>query len=414
MTDAAARIQRAYLTITLLSTLAASFIWGVNTLFLLDAGLSNAQAFGANAFFTVGQVVFEVPTGVVADTWGRRASFLLGVATLFVATLLYLVMWQIEAPFWGWALSSIVIGLGFTFFSGAVEAWLVDALDEGGFTGDLESVFGRGQTVTGAAMLTGSVVGGLVAQLTNLGVPYVLRAVVLAVTFAVAWRVMHDIGFEAEGSEGIITEVRTLARASIDVGWRQPAIRWLMLAAPITSGVGIYAFYALQPYLLELYGDPEAFAVAGIAAAIVAGAQMIGGLAVPFLRRRFARRTHALLLATAVSTAALLLIGLTGEFWVAIGLLTIWAMTFAAAGPMRQAFVNGLIPSRQRATVLSFDALMGSAGGVASQPALGRVADVQGYSASYAVAAAVQVFALPFVYLARRADAPSDPIAERA
>ncbi len=414
MTDAAARIQRAYLTITLLSTLAASFIWGVNTLFLLDAGLSNAQAFGANAFFTVGQVVFEVPTGVVADTWGRRASFLLGVATLFVATLLYLVMWQIEAPFWGWALSSIVIGLGFTFFSGAVEAWLVDALDEGGFTGDLESVFGRGQTVTGAAMLTGSVVGGLVAQLTNLGVPYVLRAVVLAVTFAVAWRVMHDIGFEAEGSEGIITEVRTLARASIDVGWRQPAIRWLMLAAPITSGVGIYAFYALQPYLLELYGDPEAFAVAGIAAAIVAGAQMIGGLAVPFLRRRFARRTHALLLATAVSTAALLLIGLTGEFWVAIVLLTIWAMTFAAAGPMRQAFVNGLIPSRQRATVLSFDALMGSAGGVASQPALGRVADVQGYSASYAVAAAVQVFALPFVYLARRADAPSDPIAERA
>lgn len=414
MTDGAARIQRAYLTITLLSTLAASFIWGVNTLFLLDAGLSNAQAFGANAFFTVGQVVFEVPTGVVADTWGRRASFLLGVATLFVATLLYLVMWQIEAPFWGWAVSSMVIGLGFTFFSGAVEAWLVDALDENGFAGDLESVFGRGQTVTGAAMLVGSVAGGVTAQITNLGVPYALRAAMLALTFGVAWRLMHDIGFVPRRGDGAVSEVRALARASVDVGWRQPAIRWLMLAAPITSGVGIYAFYALQPYLLELYGDPEAFAIAGIAAAVVAGAQMVGGLAVPFLRRRFARRTHALLLAASVGTVVLLLIGLTDRFWVAIVLLTIWAMTFAAAGPMRQAFINGLIPSRQRATVLSFDALMGSAGGVASQPALGRVADVQGYSASYAVAAAVQVLALPFVYLARRADASSDPIIDRA
>ena len=62
--------------------MAASFIWGINTIFLLDAGLSNFQAFLANAFFTAGQVIFEVPTGVVADTWGRRASYLLGAALM--------------------------------------------------------------------------------------------------------------------------------------------------------------------------------------------------------------------------------------------------------------------------------------------------------------------------------------------
>src|SRR3990170_2301769 len=99
MTDDARKVQRIYLLLTLLSTLAASLIWGVNTLFLLDAGLSNAQAFGANAFFTVGQVLFEVPTGVLADTWGRRTSFLLGAGTLLVSTLLYLLMWQARAPF---------------------------------------------------------------------------------------------------------------------------------------------------------------------------------------------------------------------------------------------------------------------------------------------------------------------------
>src|SRR5688572_20505035 len=117
----AKQVQRTYLLLTLLSTLAASFIWGINTLFLLDAGLNNAEAFAANAFFTAGMVVFEVPTGVLADTRGRRASYLLGAATLLLSTLLYLVMWQAEAPLWGWAIASALLGLGFTFFSGATE-----------------------------------------------------------------------------------------------------------------------------------------------------------------------------------------------------------------------------------------------------------------------------------------------------
>jgi MFS family permease len=89
-------IQAAYLYLIFGNTLAASFIWGINTLFLLDAGLSNFQAFLANGFFTLGMVVFEVPTGVVADTFGRRISYLLGALTLSVSTLLYLLMWQIH------------------------------------------------------------------------------------------------------------------------------------------------------------------------------------------------------------------------------------------------------------------------------------------------------------------------------
>src|SRR5687768_15820600 len=91
---AARTVERTYLVLILLTTLAASFIWGINTLFLLDAGLTNAEAFAANAFFSVGQVLFEVPTGVVADTRGRRTSFMLGAGTLLTATLVYLVMWN--------------------------------------------------------------------------------------------------------------------------------------------------------------------------------------------------------------------------------------------------------------------------------------------------------------------------------
>src|SRR6185436_1720465 len=149
MNKTSRKVQRTYLTLLLLSTLAASLIWGVNTLFLLDAGLNNTQAFAANAFFTAGQVLFEIPTGVLADTWGRRRSYLLGAGTLLLSTLLYLFMWQSKAPLLGWAVASVLIGLGFTFFSGATEAWLVDALNASGYKGTLESVFARGQIVSG-------------------------------------------------------------------------------------------------------------------------------------------------------------------------------------------------------------------------------------------------------------------------
>ncbi|MGH2532892.1 MAG: hypothetical protein ACRDJW_11390 [Thermomicrobiales bacterium] len=121
MPTTAEHILKTYVTLTFLSTVASSFIWGINTLFLLDAGLSITEAFAANAFFTVGQVLFEVPTGVVADTAGRRTSYILGTATLFASTSLYLLMWQVEGPFWAWAMISMLLGLGFTFFSGATE-----------------------------------------------------------------------------------------------------------------------------------------------------------------------------------------------------------------------------------------------------------------------------------------------------
>jgi MFS family permease len=223
-------------------------------------------------------VIFEVPTGVVADTRGRRTSYLLGAATLLLSTLLYLAMWRAQAPLWGWAIASILLGLGFTFFSGATEAWLVDALAFSGFDGNLESVLARGQIIGGAAMLTGSVAGGFVAQVTNLGVPYVLRSVLLGLTLAAAFFWMKDLGFSPDRSKRPMEEVRRVLRASLDNGWRNPPVRWLMLAALCAGGVDIFAFYALQPYLLELYGDPRAFGIAGLAAAIVAGTEMIAGL----------------------------------------------------------------------------------------------------------------------------------------
>jgi len=401
-------VIRTYITLALFNTLAASLIWGINTLFLLDAGLNIVEAFAANAFFTAGMVLFEIPTGVLADTKGRRLSYLIGTLTLAVTTLLYLVLDIVHAPFLYWAIVSLFLGLGFTFFSGATDAWLVDALKATKYKGQLDAVFGKAQVATGIAMLVGSVAGGLIAQVSNLGVPYLVRVLLLVATFVVAFIYMKDLGFTPEKQATYVKSVKSIFASSFKYGFGQPAVRWVILAAPFISGVSVYIFYALQPYLLQLYGDSTAYWIAGLAAAVVAGAQIAGGLLVPFFRRLFTRRSAWLLTGTFASALLLISLTLVPNFYFAIGMVVLWGLIGASVMPVRQAYLNDLIPSKQRATVLSFDSLLGSSGGVVSQPLLGKAADVYGYGQSFVIAGIVQLGALPFLFLANRRREPAD------
>lgn len=406
------RIRNIYLVLSLFVWLPTSLIVGVNTLFLLDGGLNNVEAFAANAIYTLGLVLFEIPTGMVADTWGRRTSYLLGAAVQLVGNLLYVWMWYVKGPFWGWGMASLLLGCGYTFFSGALEAWLVDALKHAGYDDDLDPIFARNQIVNGAAMLVGTIAGGVIAQVAMLGTPYLVRGGLQLVSFIVAFTMMKDIGFTPERGHGFVKQVKALAGAGWTYGVKNRPVRWVMLAAPFYMGTGIYGFYAAQPYLLDLFGDREAIGVAGIAAAGIAGTQVAGGFAVPYIRRLFSHRTHILITCAALTVASLVLMGLIQRFAAVVALLVLWAVTFAANMPVRQAYINSLIPSRERATVLSFDSMVNSTGGVAFQPILGRVADTTGYAASYVVSGVIAFFGLPFLLLARRENVSADLIAK--
>jgi hypothetical protein len=125
-----------------------------------------------------------------------------------------------------------------------------------GFDGRLEPVLARGQAISGGGMLVGSVGGGYLAQAAGLGAPFVARAV----TFGAALVLMRDVGFVPKRDAHLVAGVRRIAANSIEYGWRVPSVRYIMLAAPFTGGVAVYVFYALQPHLLNLYGDPKAYA----------------------------------------------------------------------------------------------------------------------------------------------------------
>src|SRR2546422_10640053 len=194
------RIIRTYLAISFLFNLAMSLIWGDDTLFQLGAGRNIFQVMLTNAAFTLGSMVFEIPTGVVADTVGRRISLLLCLATLFVTTLLYVTTaWQ-GWGFWAFCATSVFLGLGYTFYTGAVDAWLVDALKATGYTQPLEPIFARSLMLFGAGMLLGTIGGGLLGQV-HLYIPYLVRAAVVVPLFALPGFAMPELGYTPRALE---------------------------------------------------------------------------------------------------------------------------------------------------------------------------------------------------------------------
>jgi len=112
----ARRLVRRYYAYVDIYTLAASVIWGVNTLLLLDAGLSVAEIFLANAAFSVGTVLFEIPTGPAADTPGR-VSFLLSTVVLGLSTLIYVWLAKIDAGVVAFSAALVLLGFGSTLYT---------------------------------------------------------------------------------------------------------------------------------------------------------------------------------------------------------------------------------------------------------------------------------------------------------
>ena len=404
------RVLAGYYTLAGLYTLSAAAIWGVNTLFLLDAGLSFFEVFVANAAFSAGMVVFEIPTGVVADTLGRRLSFLLSVSVLAVTTLLYVGLAQVEAGVVPFALVSVAMGLGFTFYSGAMEAWLVDALAVTGYRGILDRVFARGQQVTGVAMLVGTVGGGLLGQI-DLSLPYLVRSALLATVFAVAFVVMHDLGFTPRHvtAAELPGEIARNAKAGVEFGWGQRSLRLLMLASCVQVGFFTWGFYASQPYLLALL-DSDAVWIAGLVAAGVALSMIAGNQVVNVASRYCGRRTTLLLAAAALQTCAVIALGVANSFWVALPAFLLVTASIGVTSPVRSAYLHGVVPTEQRATVVSFDSMVSNVGGIGGQVGLGAIGEARAIGSAFVVGGVVTAAAMPLLAKVRRLGGQADII----
>ncbi len=412
------RILRTYCAITGLFNLAMSLIWGIDTLFKMGAGLDIQQVLLTNAAFTLGSMIFEIPTGVVADTLGRRVSLLLCLVTLFTTTLLYVASAWRGWGFWAFVWISVFLGLGFTFYTGAVDAWLVDALKATGYTEPLEPVFAKGQMFFGAGMLVGTIGGGLLGQI-HLYIPYVVRAAIVVPLFALAWYAMPELGYTPRALElkRVPVEMRRVFVEGMEYGLHHPVVRPVMLASLVSMSFMIFGFYSWQRYFLDLLGRDLVW-VDGLISSLLGLSLIAGNALVAPLSRLVRSRTGLLMLSVVVQAAMATACGMVGRgvgspdrFYVVVALYLVYGLAVGVAMPVKQAYLNAHIPSAQRATIISLDSMFANVGGVLGQSGWGWLARVRSIGEAWAWSGVTLLFGLPLYRLARRNDRRLDAIA---
>ena len=360
-----------------------------NVYYVTEVGMSPLQLVLCGTAMELAIFLFEIPTGVVADSVSRRLSVIVSFAVLGVATMLFGVLTSAPLIIAAYALW----GIGYTFQSGAYEAWIADEVGEGRLTGVLlrGAQAGNGGALVGVGMSTAIALVSLRAAIVAGGVGLLLLAVFIAVA-------MPETGFRphrtSEGEVGPRALVATARRGARLV--RGHHLLLLMLAIAFLWGMWTESFDRLwQAQLLTGVGLPDVGNVSDIvwiglltAAALVIGI-VVTHIAVARLeeasRERLAR---VLLAANAVILGSALVFALAGVPWLAIVAYAAVCGCRSLIVPLQSAWVNRTIEdSSVRATVLSIVSQSDAVGQVAGGPAIGAVGSSVGLRPALALGA---------------------------
>jgi MFS family permease len=348
------------------------------TYLMVERGLSLAQVAALEAPFWLIAVLAEVPTGALADRWGRSTSLVVGaalysaaIACFGLASTLALLM----VSYLGWAVS-------LTFISGADSALLFDTLKALGRESEYERCAGRSMVASSAGVLAATFAGAPLAAATTLNTPILISAGILALAALVASSIEEPPRLE-EGSAQLsyLAGVRAAGR----VVWSTPTVRTVIPFAAVTGAAMMASEYLTQPFLLS-HGVEVGLMFSAIQVPIrVAG--MIGAIAAFALVVR-AGEVRAIVAVPLVGLVAYAGLALWNSLW-AVSLLAVVGLVRSASRPIVSGYLNRRIPSAQRATVLSLHHLAFGLFLVPIVPILGVSADRIDLPAGFAAAALV-------------------------
>jgi MFS family permease len=181
----------------------------------------------------------------------------------------------------------------------------------------------------------------------------------------------------------------------------------------VVWGFFSWAWYAWQPYFLELYGE-DAIWLAGVIAALFSLAGIVGNALVGRLAKPGRRRTTIMLGAASVTTATMVATGAVRYFWVTVPLFLLGAVAGGVLQPLRQTYLHASIPTSERATLVSFDALVGNVGSIGGQAGLGYLSQERSIPAGFVVGGLATILVLPIFGRLRSLNEPADRITAEA
>jgi MFS family permease len=122
------------------------------------------------------------------------------------------------------------------------------------------------------------------------------------------------------------------------------------------------------------------------------------------------RRTTLLLAGSTIATASFVVTGAVQVFWIAVPVFIFASFVGGITQPVRQTYFHGLIPTEQRATLVSFDSLIGSVGSIGGQTGLGWLSQERSIAAGFVVGGLATVVNIPILWRLRARTDPADVI----
>ena len=375
-------------------------------------GLSPLQLVLVGTALEVACFVFEVPTGVVADVYSRRLSIIIG---MFLIGIGFLV--EGSLPLFGFILlAQLLWGLGYTFTSGATEAWITDEIGEAA----AGRAFLRSNQVGNLMALAGIGLGTLIGVV-RINLPIIIGAFGLMLLGLFLILVMPETGFKPTRREDRSTwqNMAQTFRDGLGMVRRRPA-----LGRILTIGL-LYGLYSegFDRLWTKQILDTMQLPLAGVVQPVVwFGLMRAAGLllatgATEVVNRRVETDSHlnvaqALMAITTLLIAGLYGFALAGSFWFAAAAYLVISVTRNVIAPLYMAWVNQRLDSSVRATVISMSSQVDAIGQIAGGPIVGVIGSLVSVRAALLTSATILA---PVLALFRAAIRSGDePAVEKA
>lgn len=363
----------------------------IYSLYLLSQGLDLLQVNLVNTVFMISSVIFEVPTGALADYAGRKICVLLSFALLPIGFGIYF----FSTTMTWFMVAEVCTALAVACLSGALDAWVVDRLQQQGYSGKIDAVFSHGGMASGLALMTGGIIG---AQLANVQLrwPFGVGAVVALVGLGIAYWGMREVRAAKQPTKWRWDVVRR----SLHYSLKHPVVLWLF-------GATLLANLAFQP--LNMYWAPRVaqltqqqiwflgYVWTGVAACLLAGS---------YLAKKLTKRTLSyqwLFVLTAIMLALpIIYIARTAVVATLLGGFFVYEIGRGLLGPLHKSYLNKHIQSHERATVLSFDSLVSKLGAAGGLILFGWLAKLFSIELTWLLAGIVLLGLIPLYSLAVR------------
>ncbi len=366
----------------------ALFVIPIIVLFWQAHGLNLEQIMLLQAGFALTVFILEIPTGYLADRWGRKNTIVLGACFGFAAYVVY----ALGGTFWHFLCAEILIGIGSSLLSGTIEAMTYDTLLELGREREYRRIAGNQSFLEFNTEALSGIIGGLLGAV-SLALPLWITAIPMGLAVLTAASL-----YEPKRHKPVEPKHwKTILHASSHALFRHKGLRMVILTYGLISCMSLIFFWFFQPYQ-TLVGVPVA--LFGLTHAVTVAAGAFAAKSVPWFERRIDDRL--LLILPAIMVVACFLALSLPPTQLLLVFFIVSRLAWHFVGPLTADLINRMTTSDVRATVLSVRSFFSRLLFVIASPFVGALADARMIPYALGMSGIIGGFLLVFAFFSTR------------